>query len=155
MTIKVSTIIFIVSKQPKLEENLATVVSESPSSYYQLHKCSVVALNSLMTKNRTWINCSPSTLSQAVGKGDPNVTFIVFDKIHNVPKIMVVPDLGCPQIHWRGHWVFLLQSEIFPTSRSISRSPWKEQHLKTPFSVFPWHLRFCSLSWESLSSCSR
>lgn len=39
-----------------------------------------------MIKSRAWINCSPSTSSQAVQKGEPIVAFTVFDKIHNVPK---------------------------------------------------------------------
>lgn len=94
-----------------------------------------------MTKKRALINCSPSTLSQTVGKGEAIVMLIVFNKIHKVPKIMVVPDLGCQQVHWD----FLLQSEVFPTSGSISRSPWKEQHLKTPFPYFHGLWGFCSL----------
>lgn len=95
-----------------------------------------MALKSLVSKKQALIKCSPSTLSQTVGKGEPIVMLIVFNKTHKIPKIMVVPDLGCQQVHWRVRWDFLLQSEVFPTSRSISRSSWKVQCRKTPFPYF-------------------
>lgn len=92
MTIKLGTITFIVSKNPKLEENHDTAALQNYSLYHQLYACSVVALNSFTTMRRAGINFSCSTLSQAVGEGES----LVYCKIHYVPKtVAVVRRLGC------------------------------------------------------------
>lgn len=67
--------------------------------------------------------------------------FIVFDKIHCVPKSMpVICRLGCRQGCCLGHyWVsccLMARSKVFPTSTSVSRSLWKEQNLKMSFPDF-------------------
>lgn len=92
VTIKLSTITFIVSKNPKLEKNHDTAALQNYSPYHQLYVCSVVALNSFTTMRRAGINCLCSTSSQAVGEGES----LVYSKIHYVPKtVAVVRCLGC------------------------------------------------------------
>lgn len=119
VTIKVSITTF-----TKLEKTHEALESHSP--YYQLYACRVVALNSLMTERETGINCSSSTPSQAAGKGEPLVTFTVFNITYCVPKTMpVVHRLGCQWVHQSSQ----------PAGRSVYRSPWKNKILKCLFHI--------------------
>lgn len=92
-----------------------------------------------MAKRRTGINCSPSTSSQAVGKGELLVRLLCLTKLTMCLRPCLRYAAGMQAGSLPGMQGFPLSDAAgwgLPNRQKHSRSPWKEQNLKMPLPYF-------------------